>query len=389
MRIAFLVGSGISLSAGMPSVEMISAKVRSGDGVVRISDQTFRLVNSDFGNYERARARATPTIEFTNDLWELANCYSSVVLKRSGVNYEEIANLAAQLADATDGEYENPATFPLLQRLVAGDDYVELHGRCRSAEEFVRDVVWGMLDRPVGDTKGLACIVEACADLEEVDIFDLNHDRVLEQTLRRAGLKVADGFRVGHGQVGVWASLFDAPIRHLKLHGSISWFSRVLEGEEWRGNSLTKSMGVGEADHECGPNGELLQVTTESRPVILTGTFAKPLSYDGGAFAELHYRFHSYLRDGDLLIVTGYGFQDKAINTRLINWMLEARNRSMLVIHGAPANLEEGARPAIQRFWGEWVDLGRLRIIDSWIEESSWPEVRSELLSMLPSTNRT
>jgi hypothetical protein len=47
MRVAFLLGSGISVDADMPDAKKISAQVFSGKGVVRHSDATYYVAGEN------------------------------------------------------------------------------------------------------------------------------------------------------------------------------------------------------------------------------------------------------------------------------------------------------------------------------------------------------
>ena len=51
------------------------------------------------------------------------------------------------------------------------------------------------------------------------------------------------------------------------------------------------------------------------------------------------------------MISIGYGFGDKAINTRLIAWLSGALERRLIVFHGTPDDLVAQARGAIQLGW--------------------------------------
>jgi hypothetical protein len=59
MRVAFLLGSGISVDAAMPSVAAISEQVFSGAGVVRHSDATYYIAGEAAPNYNYYR-KASP-----------------------------------------------------------------------------------------------------------------------------------------------------------------------------------------------------------------------------------------------------------------------------------------------------------------------------------------
>lgn len=379
MRAIFLLGSGISVDAGMPSVAAISEQVFGGAGVVRHSDATYYLADENSANYDRYRAAAEPAIGLAGSLRTLADSYFSDILDGRTANYEDVANLAKQVEDALSGEYENPALLPLLLELQQEiDDPQELGQRANETRNYIRDIVWRMLNRRPTGFGHLAVIAEGCRALGTSDLFELNHDRVLELGLAAAGLRVSDGFTQEGGDVLFWTDEFDQPLRHLKLHGSISWFHRYLDSAPWRGLVVARSL-THDPYHERNTAGELLEFPADGRPVLLTGTFDKPLAYDSTIYADQHYRFHDALRQANAVIVIGYGFRDKAINSRLIGWLHGARGRRLVVAHGNVDDLVRDARRAIARGWKGWISDGRLHVIEKWVAEASWADIAAVL----------
>ena len=363
----------------MPSIDDISRQVFSGDGVVRHTDATYYIAGEGIANYDWYRAAAEPAISFCGELRELADTYFREWLDGRAANYEDVANLAKQIADAISGEYENPALLPLLGTLAGQPpDPIALMQRATDARAYVRDIVWRMLNQPVGDVSHLAAIVDGCRELGAADLFELNHDRVAEKALAEAGLEVADGFTRGAGDVTFWTDIFERPLRHFHLHGSITWFQRNLPEEPWRGLVVARST-TNDPYHDRDGAGELLEFPADGRPVLLTGTFDKPLAYDSTIYADQHYQFHAALREADAAVVIGYGFRDKGINARLIGWWHRARDHRMVVVHGDVEALVEGARGAIANKWGSLIRDGRLRVIEKWIADASWADIAEAL----------
>jgi hypothetical protein len=365
----------------MPSVAAISEQVLGGAGVVRHSDATYYLAGEGSANYEWYREAAMPAINFCSDLRELADTYFRDRLDLRAANYEDVANLAKQIADAVSGEYENPALLPLLSELAGQPaDVTALMHRADEARDYIRDIVWRMLNRPVGDVSHLRAIVEGCDELGATDIFELNHDRVAEKALADAGIEVADGFTRGAGDVTFWTDVFDRPVRHFYLHGSITWFHRAIPDEPWRGLVVARST-TGRPYHDRDSAGERLEFPVDGRPVFLTGTFDKSLAYDSTVYADQHYRFHESLRTADAVVVIGYGFRDKAINARLVGWWHRDPNHRLVVAHGDVQSLIGSARPAIAGMWNSRIRDGRLRVVDKWIADTSWTDFTAALTS--------
>jgi hypothetical protein len=387
MRVIFLLGSGISVDADVPGVDVISEQVFNAAGVVRHSDATYYIAGEGSANYDWYHAAAEPAISFAGQLRELANRYSVEFLDGRAANYEDVANLAKQIEDALSGEYENPALLPLLERLreQVGDPQV-LMERASETRNYIRDIVWRMLNRLPTQVAHLAVIVDGCCALGTTDLFELNHDRVLELGLAGAELAVSDGFTGASGDVLFWTDEFDQPLRHFKLHGSVTWFHRHLDGQPWRGLVVARSL-THDPYHDRDAAGRLLEFPADGRPVLLAGTFDKPLAYDSTVYADQHYRFHDSLRSAVAVVVIGYGFRDKAINSRLSGWLHGGRDRRLIVVHGDAADVIRNARPAIGRNWNRWINDGRLRVVERWVGAASWSDVESALPAM--TTQRT
>jgi len=378
-RISFLLGSGVSIRAGMPSVADLSNRIRAGHGVICHSNTLYGMgrEQSDPRGVERAR----PVIDFVGELWSRAEAYFSEVLDAHTVNYEDVCSLAGQVADALSGEYESPGLHPLLRDLV-----VEKGGRDRlrelagGARDYIHDLVAEMVGSAPGPVTHLKAITDACRELSRTDIYDLNHDRVIEAALDQAGIASSDGFGPKLGDVAYWGNAFDEPARHLKLHGSVRWFRYPIDTPPRRGYVIVRSE-TNDPEHNRDSAGEYLGYPGDGRPLILVGTHDKPLDYGRSIFADQHFRFHESLLETEVVVVSGYGFADKEINTRLIEWMLRDDRHRIVVVHPNPKELWAQSRPAAARNWAEW-SRGKAGLLEARIEETSWGDIREAVDSI-------
>jgi hypothetical protein len=215
----------------------------------------------------------------------------------------------------------------------------------------------------------LDSLKDACLDgqLSSVDIFTLNHDIVLERCLSRNGIQVADGFDEPVNDVRHWdPDLLEgrsSKVRLLKLHGSVDWFLYRPYVRDWR----VARIPLGLDPHDA------LNPTAKSRPELLVGTFNKMLQYTSRIYADLHCQFHYSLRHSQRLVICGYGFGDKGINTGIAEWIDSLSDHKIIMVEPNPAELKGRARPAIVKYWDE------LTIIPKGIEETSWHEIRDRL----------
>ena len=112
---------------------------------------------------------------------------------------------------------------------------------------------------------------------------------------------------------------------------------------------------------------------------MLTGTFTKILSYDRRIYPEQHFRFQEALRETDRLVVVGYGFRDKAVNSRLIGWLDRSLDNSLVVVEPDPSRLESASRGAIRESWPRWQEQRRVQLLLRKIENTAWVDVREAL----------
>jgi len=378
-----LLGSGASQCAGVPGIAGITQQVLSGENVIK-QGSDFRLVNpADFR--EPFTAQVKNVVGFVNDLeWECNRYFDAIKDKDRKANYEDVAYVAQQIEDALTSEYENPALYPLIERLSgqAQRTHDDLRELAADAVHYTKDTVTQLLSRPLGSLDYLLPILDAFRDerVAPLDLFTLNHDLVMETALRAADVTFSDGFDRPYGSLSIWNDHYPAPSRKLfKLHGSLDWFRYQLKDARGREEVVARTPPGGDPVHAVGPSGELLEVP--DGPSILMGTFNKILSYPTGIYADQHFRFHEALRAVDRLIVIGYGFRDKAINARLVAWIEERRPRTLVVMHRDPeVLLETQARGAVRNKWRRWQEAGLLHFVYSHLDGSvAWPDLYAQL----------
>jgi hypothetical protein len=375
MDAVFLLGSGISIDAEMPSVSAITEQVVSGQGTLLHSANVF-LIDPQNPNYEHYRKPVVPVLALVHDLQSLARDYYG-----RNPNYEEIAQLARQLDDALSGEYESAAVMPLAAQLAqhdyAGGDFTRLHELTHLVHRYIADTVRAMLGKPAQRTDHLDAIMRACTELARVDLACLNHDLVLEQALAERGIAYVDGFDESGEDVRLWTDEWRRDgVSLLKLHGSLDWWGYRIAAEPWRGWVTGKYRGE-DAIHPKRDG--IDDYPHDLRPLILTGTFDKILAYETWIFPDQHLRLAEGLRQTRRVVAIGYGFGDKAINTRLITWLARRRENTLIVAHGAPDELRASARGAIQSKWVEWRSAEKLVVVPAWVADLGWDDLARHL----------
>jgi hypothetical protein len=382
MRLAILLGSGASRRAGMPDVREITEQVLSGHNVL-CSGNDFRVLGGLPPNAEMFNQPLAVALAFVRDVKRLCDDYFASQEKDRVTNYEDIAYVARQIDDGITSEYENPALLPFNERYTAehGLGLGELQEAAATTADYIEDMVRAMVGRPFGQIDYLSPLVAAFNDssVGQLDVATLNHDLVLETALRTANVRYSDGFDRRHGTLALWTDRYPEPSRRLfKLHGSVDWFRYYLTLNDWGGQISARS--TGDPFHATGPAGERLEYPAGGRPLILTGTFNKILSYPTGVYADQHFRFHEALRGADHLLVIGYGFRDKAINARVIAWAERPGRRRMVVVHPDPSRIGQQARGAIRGKWRAWQERGLLGFVPKYLGgDVTWEELRLKL----------
>jgi hypothetical protein len=82
-------------------------------------------------------------------------------------------------------------------------------------------------------------------------------------------------------------------------------------------------------------------------------------------FTELFFYFYKLLPMSDRLIISGYGFGDKAVNTNIVRWVKSAKHigdRKILLIDPYYERLLNTARGAISNNLPEWERVGIITI---------------------------
>jgi len=408
MNVCFLIGSGVSRPASLPSVEEITKQVLIPKEFFRCSDGVYRRASAVQQSRELVQMQL-PDLERLAQLLRWLKGHAEIryaVDTQRMVNYEDLAYLAAQIHDDAFDEYENPAIGPLvccaLNSLPDMCSQASLGNKAGEVENFIADVVTDMLCKPASQTDHLSLFREAASDsrFQELNVFTLNHDCLLERYLRDNGVAVVDGFDT-ENSLGIrnWNPfLFDClsthtkdpVVRLFKLHGSINWRRfrpREAQNEEPSGNpwceeyvGIRSNPGLASVKDAQGRIHEELD-----RALFLAGTFNKMFSYLNHVFLELLYRFHRALGEATRLVVSGYGFGDKGINNRITDWMCSecpSGERTMILIEPRSLDdLQQTARGAIAGKLLSWQEAGSLIHLQCGVgtSDADWNVVSNEL----------
>ena len=379
--IAILLGAGSSVAAGFPSMQDLTDLVVSGYGVTRHSDGCFYIGG---GDEPRATAVKLPNT-MVGRLREEAETYLSRYSDR-GANYEDIYFLARQALDEETGEMESPAIRQFVDRLRAdwpsqlqsaseGNEHGgqlpepgvpdDLEDLLKETCHYIVDVVRQslLIHRPPPErTPHLNAIEHACKAFNVTGISTLCHDTHVETFLKDWDISLADGFSGREDDTSLWNGdlTSDVKIPYLKLRGSVNWY-RYRDGR-------IRRIPPNIYPQRIEDGGGFLYAEDSPR-MLLIGTFNKLSDYGSGIFRELHHRFRSTIGKASTMVVCGYGFGDKEINSELVDWYCGRSGRRFVIIHPEPDSLVENARGAVRKHWDEWKRNDSISIIEKRFED--------------------
>lgn len=158
-----------------------------------------------------------------------------------------------------------------------------------------------------------------------VQLFTTNYDTLFEQAAQRMNYTIIDGFSFFQPRV-FNGSNFDRDIVFRER-------TRIKQEESFIPNVIQLYKLLGSIDWEKQENGTILQVSkTDSPCIIYPATEKYESSYEQPYF-EMMSHFQSTLRkEGTLLIVVGFGFQDKHIQNAIKEAVLQNPNFHLLIV---------------------------------------------------------
>lgn len=394
MRIAFLLGAGTSIPAGMPPTCKITEAVLSGRDwngrrVVRHTDSSYYFSEDDDNTSGPCGDYVPRVREFLEILKVYIDRFFHKHFRRHETNYEDLYYLVCQINDSAKHEYENPGLEPLIQELLIHNKVKKILGSEWSfgllhmeTRRYIEDTVCDLLSTVPGDLSSLQAIGDAAIDeyVDHLDLYSLNHDLLLENYLESVRVPFCHGFTKRRGDVLHWepGSLASSKekVRLMKLHGSVDWYGFPASSPRWR----SEAVGVvsnGDAWHTKNEHGIMQYPESGAQSIALMGTFNKIFSYNMTLFQDLHYIFYRDTREVDQLVICGYSFGDKMINSYLLDWVYSSDTRSAIIIDPYLGKTLRHARGAIRSSWKQIAKSGKIKWIVHGIEMVSWAELKS------------
>lgn len=392
--ILFFFGSGVSFPSGLPSANEITNKILIGEWN-RHTDSNFypgRNTNPVF-----AKNDITPKIQiFLKFIKEYADEYFA---KRmiGEANYEHIYFIVNQLHNELTFESDNPALKPFIQFIENKFDFennkeffeydkpIGFKDLVWRSEDFINCVIWQSLYSE-NDPIGFELITEILNFNKNLnlDIATLNHDLILEKYLDNNSITFFDGFSEPNGDFCYFTpnnySKCIQRIKLYKLHGSLNWYRlRTFdENKKLTTDFYAKLVGNNHWNVQ-DKEGNFLGNTLESYPIFLSGTGNKLSAYNSGIIKFIHLEFDEVLIKHDLMIMSGYGWNDKGINIRLMEWIMTSDQRKLIILHEDPESIKK-SRSAMWHRYDDLVKWGRLIPINKWMSDTKLDDIKEYLI---------
>ncbi len=289
-------------------------------------------------------------------------------------NYEDLYSATRQLFEDEIAEITNPLLEGSIAPIRTASAY--LHGRYSNAcggnsfatladhsADLIQCVVGQMLRTDL-KRKDLDKISAVAKTLGHVDIFTLNHDLLVEEELTSAKIKFCDGFGRKNGGMTEFSGDWDqtrARVNLYKLHGSINWH---IVREPKRDVACRIDSDFASCRNR---DGQLIRTLTVT-PQFLTGTIVKERAYGHSLFGDLFRKFHDVLAQHHTLICCGYGWSDKGINTRIDQWLRDAIENRLVILHGNEGEPLEQKNFWVNR-WQRYQKAKKFVVIPKWLSQ--------------------
>ena len=342
-RAAFFFGSGISYRSGAPNVDEITDSVLQDD---------WEFVAGRF-----APARPRHSLFLRDDTAEKAQRFLRLLRRKiaphlrrrenRAPHYEDLYYASLQIWQDAVAEYTNPliggtvAALKRSSRVIwtkpgVGTRIRTFADLAKCGADLIQWAAYEKLCRAVRPVE-MDAISEVAKVVDELDIFSLNHDLLIEAELRQRKVRFADGFVFGDAPLRKFDAAWDKAgkrVRLFKLHGSINWFQFTFpkKGDVPRHRQFAAIKG--DATHVKKPGGGFYDLI-QPEPMFLTGTTIKEQTYGVGLTGELFARFRHRLSLHRTLICCGYGWGDKGINMRLDQWLHDHPQNRIVLLQGS------------------------------------------------------
>jgi hypothetical protein len=377
VKIAFLFGAGVSQCSGLYGTQKLTEKILAGENVHRGMAENY-FVNDMLSNPmpEEDDVYVSRIKKLFHVLTNNLGSHYSFINRM--INYEDYYYMIDSMHTDEDMEFENPVVTYFSDYLFKNhtslfEPFKENFSPLRlvdlmwEAKLYIEYIVASYLDKKPKDLSQFSLLEELYQDnsFSKAYIFTVNHDTLIEQYFKSKEIDFSDGFITKDDTVRDWDSgSFKEKMNLFKLHGSIDWAYYDTDDPYEKNICIYTKQQRG-----------------FSPPVIIIGSFNKLRKYSRGISFDLQYLFAKYLTECNRLVISGYSFGDQGINSRIIDWLYDSRDRKIMIIHKEADEMLKNARPAIKSIyhWDVKEKSDLIRIIPKWFQDIDWKGIKDRL----------
>lgn len=376
-KAAFFLGSGISYASGAARVQDMNPLI--------LEDRWYSHTDSRFypdpeGKRLHEAAEAKRAQEFLRRLHKRIAPHLKARENREP-HYEDLYAATTQVLQDETFEIVNPMIADSLagfktevaDLLPDQRTHIDDNQFASLADRACQLIQWGVAyglaraKKPVG----MDVIADVAKAVDDLDIFTLNHECLIEAQLRGAGVNYVDGFGEVNGEAvifnGTWR-FDDRAVRLMKLHGSTDWY--LFQFKEWSQYARVAK----DVDHAKDRDGKFLSLMNPI-PRFLTGTTVKEQAYGHDIFGELMMAFRQRSSEHRTIICCGYGFADKGINQRLNQWLLDQKDNKLVLLDPRGPALVQA--PRFWQFrWDRYAKAGKVVVLPKWLSQCTVDDLR-------------
>jgi len=382
MTLLLFLGSGISYKSALPNVNDITNSIFK-EKWHKHTAQVF-YYGQHPNPYFRKEDISPVLQEFLHIIKEFSDKY---IIERRGLEstYEDLFYICQQISDNERIEIDNPVVQPFIHYITekskhlfttySSGEIVNLSSLASNSLTFINCVVHHALYSEK-DPVGLDLIYELSKLYSKIDIATLNHDLLIERELEKDNIFYIDGFGENKGDVRWFEpSVYNDTSRQVslfKLHGSINWYSFREEVKINDQYHTTDKYGLAlnpDNNHCKNENGTYL-TSLNYTPIFLTGTYNKLSAYNFGIIKTIHNKFEEKLWNHKIMIMSGYGWNDRGINGRLFEWLFSSVDKRLFLLHENPEEkIKMNSKSAMWHRYDDLVHDGRLIPIKKWLSD--------------------
>lgn len=350
-QITIILGAGFSANAGMPTANDIAIRFNRDlkEKLLVVSSSEWFWVDDKSENFIHNGRLNYDYLAYSYVFDELVKSY--IAYKGEFVYYEDFYQYIIdnfENPDWTENLFETAKNSLLKDKPFFLEEknreyyksylFAFDHKQYFKVNSILNYLIGDILDRIPKENDELNQIFEPFIKyiklFDEVNIFTLNHDLLLERLLDLNGLNYSKGFNIENSPiihndepVPYFNNQFKEKIKIHKLHGSLDFFEfRYYKKDEASSQAIADCVYFRTTNYSTKHNAQLIDSQTKEIlqdynfdivPKFITGTKKLEIIRNNVLFQKLFENFENVITSSDNLFISGYSFSDEHLNEKL------------------------------------------------------------------------